>query len=111
MAMQTIEERAKALDQLRRIKGPTNYEMILEYEGGTYLVRYCRRMTRRALVQQVRERAVAICQRFGWGDDVHFEWKKGIHGGRLELSTGAVVRFSGRTQREALTAGPREFIK
>lgn len=111
MPTMTAEERSKRLDQLHRIKAPTSYEMILEFNSEKHLVRYTRRMTRRALVLQVRDRAVEICRRFGWGNDVQFEWKKGIHGGHLELSTGAVVRFSGRTQREALTVGPLEFIE
>ena len=114
MAMTTTDaqERDRKLDRLKN--RPTRYELILTDGETSYLVGYSVGRSRHSLLMCAQKSARQIIKATGLGDDAKLVWKSnGVHGARAEMGTPEKawsLRFSGRTQREAISGQEHPFI-
>lgn len=96
----TLENRLARLKNYR-----TRYELIAtNADGRKVLVRYTSRVGRRGLYDALTQDAEQICQFFGT-DSIHFG-KRAADGATMGEWT---IKFSGRTQREAILCGELPF--
>lgn len=95
-------------DRLALIKGRwTMYEIeLLSPDGRRYLVCYTPRRSFRGLIDAVRARSREIRKVAGLGDDNRGERR----GTALHMDNGAVIRFTGRTARDAIIGGELPYI-
>lgn len=100
--------------QTQRLEGlrnrSTRYEVIAEYAGGSWLVGYTARTGKGGLMAVVRRNDCELIERLEVGEESTCSVSGGRLGARLDMSHGAVVRFSGRTQREAIISGELDRI-
>jgi len=91
------------LDRLKNYR--TRYELIASHpDGRKLLIRYTARQGRRGLLDALTMDAARVCQVLG-ADDIHWG-KRAADGGHMGEWT---VKFSGRTQREAILGGELPF--
>ena len=90
------------IEQLRRIQNyATKYEVALELaDGRRFLVLYTGRKSLKGLVAAVRQRAEDILATAGLPNTATYRMAKGT----IIIET-ATVRFTGRTQRDAICEG------
>ena len=90
------------LERLERLQGgPTRYELIAECGEQRILIKYCMRRSRSTLFSAIQKHGPALIALTGMTDDAYVEFLK-------PASKGAKIgdwsiRFSGRTQREAIS--------
>ena len=96
---------ATTIERLERLRNyGTLYEIELAGPDGQRFSLGCACKSRIALIQRVQARGRAIVNRLGLPEDVRFV----VSGGRFPTVTidgKYVVRFSGRTQRDAICGG------
>jgi hypothetical protein len=88
----------------------TRYEVEVEHPNGARkLVAYTPRRTGTGLVSAVTAHGERIVSFLGIGDTASMSWK-GKGRDAMGVDGGGVIRFSGRTQREAIIEGELPFI-
>ena len=85
---------------------PTRYEVALEHAGRSYLVGYTIRRSRVGLLSKMRERGADILRITEMPESATVA----ACDKTLAFSNGSVIRFTGRTQREAITAGELPYV-
>lgn len=91
------------LDRLKNYR--TRYELAASHpDGRKVLIRYTARKGRRGLLDALTMDAARVCKVLG-SDDIHWA-KRAADGGTMGDWT---VKFSGRTQREAILDGELPF--
>ena len=97
-------------EKLERLRfGPTRYEIeMVSPSGAKYLVAYTPRRSFRGLLDAVRERerGRAILRLLNFPDDATAERDRAS----LRFSDGTIIRFSGRTQRDAICGGELPYV-
>jgi hypothetical protein len=92
--------------RLLRLKNRrTRYELVAEHpDGRRLLVRYTSRLGRRGLFDALQQDSARLCAVLG-ADAIHFGTRAGDGGTMGEWK----IRFTGRTQREAIIDGELQF--
>jgi hypothetical protein len=86
----------------------TRYEVeMVASSGFRYLIAYTARRSFRGLLDVVRQRGAVILRVLGLPEDTRVE-RDGA--GALRFPDGTIVRFSGRTQRDAIVFGELPFV-
>ena len=99
------EAQIAALERLRF--APTRYEIeMVAPSGARHLIAYTPRRNFRGLLDAVRQRGAAIIRRAGMPEDARGERA----GASLRFADGTVIRFSGRTQRDAIMGGELPYV-
>lgn len=92
----------------------TKYEVTLEHDGRTYLVGYTGRQSKQGLLDRMHAAGPAILRITAMPDDATVRMVDAISGHArtfaLVFSQGSRIRFSGRTQRDAILAGELPFV-
>jgi hypothetical protein len=96
---QTATDRLEALAHYA-----TRYEVVLTNGTKSFLLGYTARHSRAGLVDVLIARGPAVAARVGMSDEHFINFKTWKWPG-LDVSNGWLVRFSRRTQREAIVAG------
>jgi len=98
--------------QKAKLKSLTSNRTLYEIEMATpsgfkYLIAYASRRSFRGLLDVVRQRGTVILRVLGLPEDTRVErdWA-----GALRFPDGTIIRFSGRTQRDAIMFGELPFI-
>jgi hypothetical protein len=101
----TEEQKAK----LARLHyGPTRYEIEMVTPSGVkHLIAYTPRRSFRGLLDAVQERGAIILRVTGMPEDTRAE--RGDNAS-LRFSDGTIIRFSGRTQRDAIMHGELPYV-
>ena len=95
----------KSLAKLERIKNySTRYEMVMTDGDVTLLVCYTPRRNRAGFLDAIRSRGLSIKN---ITQSEAFDLEKDLS---ARLGNGWIVKFSGRTQREAIIEGEHTFI-
>jgi hypothetical protein len=84
----------------RLVNYATKYEIILTNGPQTYLVSYTGRKSRQGLMDAIRARGLAILAITKIGADAIFTLNRAT--GAAELGSNWTIRFTGRTQRDAI---------
>lgn len=96
----TIEQKLERLHNRQ-----TRYELIAQHpDGRKLLVRYCRQGRRGLWDAITKDDGTQLCRVLG-ADHIHFA-KRAADGGTMGAWT---IRFSGRTQRQAIIEGEHTF--
>ena len=97
-------------EKLERLhNGPTRYELIGEGPGGErVLIAYSMRTGRLAVLQSMQKHGPKIIELLGLDDKAMLTWEKpAARGARIGAWS---FRFSGRTQRDAISNGELPWI-
>jgi hypothetical protein len=94
--------------KLERLRfAPSRYEIeIVASSGAKHLIAYTPRRSFRGLLDAVRQRGVAILRVVGMPEETQAERV----GASLRFADGTVIRFSGRTQRDAIMHGELPYV-
>jgi hypothetical protein len=87
---------------------PTRYELAIAKGDQKFLVCYSMRTGRHAILKSLQQRSQAILGATNLSDEALLAWKTPAREGAM-LGDWA-VRFTGRTQREAISAGELPWI-
>jgi hypothetical protein len=85
----------------------TRYEVALEHEGRQWLVGYTIRRSRQGLLAKMREQGQAILRITAMPEDARVT---SPNPETLAFSNGSVIRFTHRTQRDAVLSGELPFV-
>ena len=86
---------------------PTRYEVVLEHAGKQWLVGYTSRRSRPGLLATMRKEGRDILAITEMPEDAEVRAEYGA----LVFSQGSVIKFSGRTQRDAVIAGELPWVR
>ena len=86
----------------------TRYEAVVERHDGTKrLLAYSGRKSRQGLLAAIRQRGQAVLAFLALSETDQMTWEKGA----FALGTGNAIRWSGRTQRDAIMEGELPYIE
>ena len=99
------------LEKLQRIQRyATRYEIIATNGERRYLIQYNARRSAPGLIASVKARGPLILRRLEIPPDAPFSWIQRGRDAAIKLGEWS-IRFSGRTQRDAILEGELEFLQ
>ena len=99
-------EQTRKLERLQNCA--TRYEaVVIRQDGEKRLVAYSGRKSRAGLLSAVQQRGQAVIAFLGLSDSDQMTWRNG----EFALGTGHAIRWSGRTQRDAIMQGELTYIE
>ena len=98
-------------EQMRKLVALQNYgtryeAVVIRGDGERRLLAYCGRHSRRGLIDALQNRAEIAIKFLGIGADARMTLAKDA----ISLTGGGMVKFTGRTQRDAIMSGELPYI-